>query len=62
VSALPADVQEAIENAESLTKVPADERWDALMKLDVEDQARAYTKYSDKQLINCPRTSAGTPS
>ena len=55
VSALPAEVQEAIQNAESLLKVPAEERWDALVKLDVDDQGLATNWMLPKEIVRMLR-------
>ena len=55
VSALPAEVQDAIQNAESLLKVPAEERWDALLKLDVDDQGLATNWMLPKEIVRMLR-------
>ena len=56
VSALPAQVQDAIQTAESLLKVPAEERWDAVLKLDVEDQGLATNWLLPKEIVRMLRS------
>jgi len=51
VALLSAQVREAVENAESLAKVPAAERWDSVMKLDLESQSGATSWLLAKDIV-----------
>ena len=54
-AALPLHVQEAIEMAESLMKVPPEERWSALENLNTSDQTAAMSWMQPKDVVRMAR-------
>ena len=55
IASLPDHVKDAIQTAESIVKVPANERWDAMLKLDLEDQVAAMSWLLPKDILRMAR-------